>query len=98
MEITYKNKKLQKICTDFTKAERTYGQDMAFKIYQRINEIHASPNVDIMIRDHLGGCHRLNQDRKGQFAVHLKQPYRMLFTVNGDEVQIANIADIVDYH
>ena len=45
MDITYKDKKIKKVCTDAKTAERTYGQDMAEKIHQRIDEIGAADTV-----------------------------------------------------
>lgn len=71
MDITYKNKKIERICTDAKTAERTYGREMADKIHQRIDEI----------------C-----------AVDLVHPYRLVFEKIGNEIQIANILEIVDYH
>ena len=41
MDITYKNNKIKKICTEARTAERTYGREMADKIHQRIDEIDA---------------------------------------------------------
>ena len=98
MDITYKNKKLEKICTDAKTAERTYGLQMAEKIQQRIDEITAADTVEMMIQFHIGRCHPLSQNRKGQYAVDLVQPYRLVFEKNVDEIQIANILEIVDYH
>ena len=98
MDITYKNKKLEKICTDAKTAERTYGLQMAEKIQQRIDEITAADTVEMMIQFHIGRCHPLSQNRKGQYAVDLVHPYRLVFEKNGDEIQIANILEIVDYH
>ena len=46
----------------------------------------------------LEGCHPLTGDRNGQFAVDLVHPYRLVFEKNGEEIQIANIIEIVDYH
>lgn len=31
MDITYKNKKIEKVCTDAKAAEKTYGREMAKK-------------------------------------------------------------------
>lgn len=33
MNITYKNKKIEKICTDAKVADKTYGKNMAEKIH-----------------------------------------------------------------
>ncbi len=52
MDITFKNKKIQKICTDAKIAERTYGREMADKIHQRIDEINAADTVEMMIQFH----------------------------------------------
>lgn len=98
MDITYKNKKIEKVCTDAKIAERTYGQEMADKIHQRIDEIGAVDTVEMMIKFHIGRCHPLTQNRKGQYAMDLVHPYRLVFEKNGDEIQIANILEIVDYH
>lgn len=65
MVITYKNKKIEKICTDAKISDRTYGNEMS---------------------------------RKGQYAVDLVHPYRLVFEKHGNEIQVAHIMEIVDYH
>ena len=91
MDITYKNRKIEKVCTDAKTAERTYGREMADKIHQRIDEIDAADTVEMMIKFHIGRCHSLTQNRKGQYAVDLVHPYRLVFEKNGDKIQIAKI-------
>ena len=98
LDIVYKNKRIKKICTDASFAERNYGKDMAYKIHQRVDEISAADTVEMMIQCHIGRCHKLKNNRKGQYAVDLIHPYRLVFKKNGDEIQIANILEIVDYH
>ncbi len=98
MNITYKNKKILKVCTNASTAEKAYGREMADKIHQRIGEIQAADTVEMMIQFHIGRCHPLSQNRKGQYAVDLVHPYRLVFEKQGNEIQIANILEIVDYH
>ena len=98
MVITYKNKRIEKVCTDAKTAEMTYGQDMADKIHQRVDEINAADTVELMIQFRIGRCHPLSQNRTGQYAVDLVHPYRLVFEKKGGEIQIANILEIVDYH
>lgn len=98
MDITYRNKKVEKVCTDAKTAERTYGMAMADKIHQRIDEITAADTVEMMIQYHIGRCHPLSQNRKGQYAVDLVHPYRLIFEKSGGGIQIANVLEIVDYH
>ena len=68
------------------------------KIHQRIDEIDAADTVEMMIQFHIGRRHPLTQNRKGQYAVDLVHPYRLVFEKNGDEIQIVNVLEIVDYH
>ena len=98
MKITYKNKKIEKECTDVKTAEKKYGQEMAAKISLRIDQISAADTVEMMIQFHIGRCHPLTQNRRGQYAVDLVHPYRLVFEKSGDIIQIANILEIVDYH
>ena len=96
MKITYKNDKIKKICTEVKTAEKKYGREMSDKIHQRIDEISAADSVEMMIQYHIGRCHSLVLNRKGQYAVDLIHPYRLIFEKTGDEIQIANILEIVD--
>ena len=98
MDITYKNNKIKKVCTDAKTAERSYGREMADKIHQRMDEISAADTVEMMIQFHIGRYHLLTQNRKVQCAVDLVHPYRLVFEKNGAEIQIAIILEIVDYH
>lgn len=98
MEITYKTRKIEKVCTIVSEAEKKYGSEMAEKIHQRIGEIDASDTVEEMIQFQIGRCHSLKGSRKGQFAMDLVHPYRLVFKQVGDEIQIANVIEIVNYH
>ena len=51
-----------------------------------------------MIKFHIGRCHPLTNNRKGQYAVDLVHPYRMIFEKHGNKIQVAHIMEIVDYH
>ena len=98
MIVTYKNKSIERICTDYSEAIRKHGSDIANKLHQRIYEISAAPSVEVMIQCHIGRCHRLSGNRIGQYSVDLGHPYRLIFTVQDGKVQIAKIVEIVDYH
>lgn len=98
MKIEYRNRKIEKVCTNAYEAEKKHGKEMAAKIHQRIDEITAIDSVETMIKFHIGRCHHLEGDRKDQYAVDLVHPYRLVFEKKGNEVQIAYIMEIVDYH
>ena len=98
LDIKYKNKTIEKVCTKQSEAIRRYGPRMAEKIDQRIGEIMASDSVEFMIKYRIGRCQPLTNNRKAQYAVDLVHPYRMGFEYKGEEVQIELIIEIVDYH
>ena len=82
MEITYKTNKI--------------------KIVVRMPKFQIEPmemsTVEEMIKYHIGRCHPLTNNRKGQYAVDLVHPYRLVFEKHGNEIQVAHIMEIVDYH
>ena len=51
-----------------------------------------------MVQYHIGRCHPLKGNRKGQYAMDLVHPYRLIFEQIEDEIKIANVMEIVDYH
>ena len=98
MEITYKTRKLERICTNLSEAKKQYGYNIAVKLNQRLNEILASDTVEEMIKYKIGRCHKLEGDRKDEYAVDLIHPYRLVFKKIGEEIQVVKIWEIVDYH
>lgn len=98
MQIKYKTKGLEKICTNVAEAEKKYGRDMAVKIHLRIDQLMAIDTVELMIQYKIGRCHKLKGNRKNQYALDLVHPYRLVFIKEGNDIQIANIIEIVDYH
>lgn len=98
LEISYKNNKIKKVCTDAKTSDRAYDKEMSEKIQMRIDEIRAADTVEDMIKFKIGRCHSLKNNRKGQYAVDLVHPYRLVFEKHGNEIQVAHIMEIVDYH
>lgn len=98
MKVEYRNRSIEKVCTIASAAERSYGRQMAEKIQLRIDQIEAADTVEQMIQYGIGRCHTLHQNRKNQYAVDLVHPMRLVFEKKGNEIQIANIIDITDYH
>lgn len=74
--------------------ERAYGREMADKIHQRIDELHAADTVERMIQWNTGRCHLLTQNRKAMGLIH---PFRLVFEKK-EGGQIVNILEIVDYY
>lgn len=54
LDITYKNRKIERICTNAKVADREYGSQMSAKIHMRIDEIRAVDTVEEMIQFRIG--------------------------------------------
>ena len=98
MRIEYNNKNIEKVCTNVTFAQKKYGERMAEIIHTRIRQIIASDSVQQMVQFNIGRCHLLKGNRKNQYSLDLVHPYRLIFEKRGEEIIIARIMEIVDYH
>lgn len=98
MKIEYKNNKIRKLCTNAYEAEKKHGKEMAEKIQLRIDQISAAPTVELLMQYKIGRCHLLRGRRQRQYAMDLVHPYRLVFEKKEEEVQIASIMEIIDYH
>ncbi len=98
LQLSYKSRKLENECSIFGEARKRYGEPMAGKIHQRIQELQAATSVDMLIRCSVGRCHRLEGHRAGQFAMDLVQPYRLVFEQEDQREDGIRILSIEDYH
>lgn len=71
---------------------------MAEKLFLRTFQIKASKNINDLLEYSIGRCHPLHSDRKGQYALDLVQPYRLIFTLVDGNIEIVCILEITDYH
>ena len=103
LEIEYKNKKLERQCTIYKEAVRSYGKDMAVKIEQVIGELEAADSVNFLEKHSISRCHALIGNRKGEFAMDLVHPFRLVFekkenTIELKRVEMVKVTDIINYH
>ena len=99
MLVVFADKDLEKLVGDQRKLERKYGAIQARLILRRIDDMRNAISVDSLLLLP-GNYHSLKGDRSGQFACHLKEPYRLIFRVveTDDEQECLDILEIVDYH
>jgi plasmid maintenance system killer protein len=110
VEITYKNRKLEKKLTDPRELVKSFGQ-LAHKIKMRLKNLLDAENLAIMRTIPAARCHELTGDRKGELAVDVSGNYRLIFEpfhfpipkkvdggLNWDEVTKIQINEIEDYH
>jgi toxin HigB-1 len=82
MEVTFSNKKLAKLCNSEQALRAECGQRMAKVIKRRLADLAAAANVEEMTTIFTGRCHQLTANLKGQFAVDLEHPARLIFRPN----------------
>ena len=110
MEICYKHGRLQEVAANFKSAVREWGKENAKKLFLRIQQLKAASTLNDMHRVPGARFHPLKGDRKGQFALDLKHPKRLIIVPvepvprledGGIDLLRVNeimIIEVVDYH
>ena len=110
MEITFSDRKLEKIVNDDNKLLKTFGQIRADKIKKRLTQLEDATTLEEV--KHLPGkFHELLNNRKGQWACDLDQPYRLIFEPHEKpiptdehgkyiwlEIKGVEVIEIINYH
>lgn len=78
MEIKYSSNKLEKSVSSPNEIFKNYGT-RAKKVKQRLEELKAAANLEILKTIPAAGCHELDGNRKGQFAVQISGNHRIVF-------------------
>ena len=87
MEVTYKNKQLQKCAEDETYSVRKLGPVRSEKYLQRIGDLMDATTLED-VRNLPGNYHELSANRKGQRTVSLDGPYRLIFVPHEDPIPV----------
>ncbi len=80
MIISFSSRKLEKILSDEKALTRRYGPEQAKKIQQRLVELLAAENLEILRTLPQVRAHELTGNRSGQISLDVKQPFRLLIT------------------
>lgn len=110
MEITFADKKFGELANDDRKRVKEFGKLRADKIKARLTQLMAATNLE-EVRYLPGNFHELTNNRKGQWACDLDQPYRLVFTSHERpiptnehgqyvwmEITGIEVIEIVNYH
>lgn len=110
MNITFEDRKLQKLVESPTKLKKKLGAIRSKLILRRLGDLTDVDNLE-EARNLPGNCHELTGNRKGQWAMDLDGPYRLVFTPHNDpipenedgqyiwiEILDIEILEVVDYH
>lgn len=110
MDITFSSPKLEKACNSDKEIRKKFGERQGAKLKQRLGELRAASTLE-ELRNVPGNYHELREDRKGQLAVYLVHPYRLVFVpannpiptkpdggLDWNRVTAINVVEIIDYH
>lgn len=110
MNITFANKKLEKLANNDRKMQKELGQVRAKVLRRRLAQLDDATTLED-VRDLPGNYHELRNDRKGQWACDLDQPYRLIFEPHEDpiptnedgqyvwlEIVGVEVIEIINYH
>ncbi len=110
MKISFRSRKLERLCNSDKEATKKLGPEGAVKLRQRLDELDAADTLDYM-RYLPGRCEELSGDRKGQISLRLSGGYRLVFKPDHEPpprkddggldwsgVVDIEIVDVVDYH
>jgi len=110
MEITFADKKLNKIVNDDRKLVKEFGKLRATKLRARLTQLKFAKTLED-VRYLPGNYHELIGDRKGQWACDLDQPNRLIFEPHENPIPVneygqyiwikilgVDILEIVNYH
>jgi proteic killer suppression protein len=110
VKISYQSNRLKKSLTGAVEMQKAFGV-MAKKVNQRMKELSASENLEILKTIPAANCHELKGQKKGQFAVDISANYRLIFepdhapvpVKDDNSIDCIKITDILvlgteDYH
>ncbi len=100
MDIIFGNSRIRKRCT----------KNPSEKLRRRLDDMSAAANMAVLVTLP-GRCHALSADKKGQWAVDLEGPNRLVFEPTGDPppvevegrldlgaVTAVRLIEVTDYH
>jgi len=96
--VQFRTGKLEKCYLESKQAVREFGPSVGRKYIQRINIIKATNNLDDLKKLPGLRCHPLKGDRLGQYAINLTGFYRLIFTLEGDVLNIAVIEEVSKHY
>jgi len=98
VEVRFRTRKLRKQYETFREAEKTYGKEVARKYIQRIDIIKQTHDInELRVLPGLH-CHALTGKRHGQWAVKLTGFYRLIFILEGEELDITCIEEVSKHY
>lgn len=88
MDVSFRTKQMQKACNSAGAMNAKWGDKMAKKLRQRLNELQAAVTLEDVSRLPPARCHALTGNLAGHLSVDLVHPYRLLFVPDHEPVPL----------
>lgn len=98
MEVTFRTRKLEREYREHARAVKAYGSEVARRYIERINIVKKVRDIEELMALPGLRCHPLRGNRQGQYAIRLTGFYRLIFTLKGDELEIAHIEEVSKHY
>ena len=98
MIVKFRTRKLENCFLQSKQAVKEFGSIVGRRYVQRINIIKSTNSFDDLKKLPGLRCHPLKGDRTGQYAVNLTGFHRLIFTVEGDCLNIAMIEEVSKHY
>ncbi len=98
MDITFRSRKMRKQFEHHREAEKAYGVEVARRYIERVNLIKQARDIDELQRLPALRCHPLKGDRESQWAINLTGFYRLIFSLQGERLEIACIEEVSKHY
>ena len=98
MEIAFRTRKLEREYQEHARAVKSYGSEVARRYIQRINIIKQARDIEELMSLPALRCHTLRGDYHGEYAIKLTGFYRLVFTLKGNALEIAQIEEVSKHY
>lgn len=98
MIVSFKTKRLEQCYREYRLAVRFFGEEAGRRYIERINIIKQVNDLDNLLRLPSLRCHPLKGSREGQYAAKLTGFYRLIFTLEGESLEIVRIEEVSKHY
>jgi len=98
VDVRFRTRKLQSHHERSGEAVKAYGEPEARKYIQRVHIIKSVRDIDELKRLPALRCHQIRGERLGQWAVNLTEYRRLIFTLEGDRLEIVMIEGVSKHY
>lgn len=98
VQIRFRNKKLEKCFGSHKLACRTWDDPVARRYIQRIGLIQEVKDLNELCGLPGLKCHPLKGDRQGEYAISLTGFWRLIFTLRGEQLEIAMLEEVSKHY